>query len=87
MKLSTILYQYIGELHVKFYQNWYSGFRDISEQNTEGHSFNIIRILRKKVVVNKNVLGKIPISAIWCPSPSPVQSKIEKIAITFEKMV
>ena len=45
MKLSTIHYQYIGELHVKFYQNWWSGFRDIRVHNTEGHSFIIIRML------------------------------------------
>ena len=47
MKLSTIHYQYMGELHAKFYQNWWSGFRDISGQDTEGHSFIIIRILRE----------------------------------------
>ena len=66
MKLSTIHYQYIGELHVKLYQNWWSGFRDIRGQNTEGHSFIIIRIVsvassflhytKEKVVVNKKIL-------------------------------
>ena len=45
MKLSTIHYQYIGELHVKFYQNWWSGFRDISEQNTEGHLLLLLLLL------------------------------------------
>ena len=45
MKLSTIHYQYMGELHAKLYQNWWSGFRDIRGHNTEGHSFIIIRII------------------------------------------
>ena len=44
MKLSTIHYQYMGELHAKFHQNWSSGFRDIAFHDTEGHSFIIIRI-------------------------------------------
>ena len=52
MKPSTIHCQYIGELHVKLYQNWWSGFRDIRGQNTEGHSFIIFRILP----VNKKCL-------------------------------
>ena len=30
MKLSTIHYQYMGELHAKLHQNWWSGFRDIA---------------------------------------------------------
>ena len=33
----------MGELHAKLYQNWWSGFRDISGQDTQGHSFIIIR--------------------------------------------
>ena len=45
MKLSTIHYQYMGELHAKLYQNWWSGFRDIRGQNTDGHSFIIIWIM------------------------------------------
>ena len=45
MKLSTIHYQYMGELHAKLYQNWWSGFRDIRGHNTEGHSIVIIRTL------------------------------------------
>ena len=44
MKLSTIHYQYMGELHAKFHQNWWSCFRDIALHNTDGHSFIIIRI-------------------------------------------
>ena len=44
MKLSTIHYQYMGELHAKLYQNWWSGFRDIRGQHTDGHSFIIIRM-------------------------------------------
>ena len=47
MKLSTIHYQYMGGLHAKLYQNWWSGFRDIRGHNTEGHSFIIIRIHKK----------------------------------------
>ena len=47
MKLSTIHYQYIGKLHVKLYQNWWSGFRNIRGQNTERHSFIIIRVISK----------------------------------------
>ena len=45
MKLSTIHYQYMGEIHAKFHQNWWSGFRDIAFHDTEGQSFIIIRIL------------------------------------------
>ena len=41
MKLSTIHYQYMGELHAKFHQNWWSGFRDIAFHDTQGHSFII----------------------------------------------
>ena len=33
------------ELHAKFHQNWWSGFREIAFHDTEGHSFIIIRIL------------------------------------------
>ena len=44
MRLSTIHYQYMAELHAKFHQNWWSGFRDIALHDTEGHSFIIIRI-------------------------------------------
>ena len=44
MKLSTIHYQYMGELHAKLHQNWWSGFRDIALHDTEGHSFIIIRM-------------------------------------------
>ena len=35
MKLSTIHYQYMGELHAKFHQNWWSGFRDIAFHDTD----------------------------------------------------
>ena len=38
----------MGELHAKFHQNWWSGFRDIALHDTEGHSFIIIRILHHK---------------------------------------
>ena len=48
MKLSTNHYQYMGELHAKFHQNWWSGFRDIAFHDTEGHSFIIIRILNDR---------------------------------------
>ena len=34
----------MGELHAKFHQNWWSGFRDILLPYTDGHSFIIIRI-------------------------------------------
>ena len=50
MKLSTIHYQYMGELHAKLHQNWWSGFRDIALHDTEGHSFIIIRITRTDFV-------------------------------------
>ena len=45
MKLSTIHYQYMGELHAKFHQNWWSGFRDIAFHDTQGYSFIIMRIV------------------------------------------
>ena len=44
MKLSTIHGGNMGELHAKFHQNWWSGFRDIASHDTEGHSFIITRI-------------------------------------------
>ena len=44
MKLSTNHGWNMGELHAKFHQNWWSGFRDILLDNTDGHSFIIIRI-------------------------------------------
>ena len=44
MKLSTNHGWNMGELHAKFHQNWWSGFRDILLPNTDGHSFIIIRI-------------------------------------------
>ena len=34
----------MGELHAKFHQIWWSGFRDIALHETDGHSFIIIRI-------------------------------------------
>ena len=34
----------MGELHAKFHQNWWSGFRDIAFHDTEGHSFIKIRM-------------------------------------------
>ena len=49
MKLSTNHYQYMGELHAKFHQNRWSGFRDIALHDTQGHSFIIIRIHTKMV--------------------------------------
>ena len=33
------------QLHAKFHQNWWSGFRVIVEQNTDGHSFIIFVII------------------------------------------
>ena len=30
--------------HAKFRQNWWCSFRDVTGQDTEGHSFIIIRI-------------------------------------------
>ena len=53
MKLSTIHYQYMGELHAKLYQNWWSGFRDIRGQDTLGHSFIIIRIRNSFNLIKK----------------------------------
>ena len=44
MKLSTNHYQYMGELHAKLHQNWWSGFRDIALHDTEGQSFITIRM-------------------------------------------
>ena len=44
MKLSTNHGGNMGELHAKFHQNWWSGFRDIERHDTEEHSFIIIRI-------------------------------------------
>ena len=38
--------------HAKFHQNWWCSFRDVTEQDTEGHSFIIIRILENKSVCN-----------------------------------
>ena len=35
----------MGELHAKFHQNWWSGFRDIAFHDTDGHSFIIIRMI------------------------------------------
>ena len=32
------------KLHAKFHQNWWSRFQNIWRQDTEGHSFIIIRI-------------------------------------------
>ena len=52
MKLSTIHYQYMGELHAKFHQNWWSGFREKRAQDTQGHSFIIIRIIRILIASN-----------------------------------
>ena len=34
----------MGRLHAKFLKKWWSGFRDIGEQNTDGHSFIIFHI-------------------------------------------
>ena len=31
--------------HAKFHQNWWCGFRDVTGQDTEGHSFIIIRMI------------------------------------------
>ena len=51
MKLSTNHGGNMGELHAKFHQNWWSGFRDIEGHDTEGHdteghSFIIIRMFK-----------------------------------------
>ena len=48
MKLSTNHGGNMGELHAKFHQNWWSGFRDIAFHETEGHSFIIIRIAKRE---------------------------------------
>ena len=32
--------------HAKFHQNWWAGFREIRCQDTDGHSFIIIRIFQ-----------------------------------------
>ena len=72
MKLSTIHYQYMGELHAKFHQNWWSGFRDIALHDTEGHSFIIIRILihiQRSILVTY-ILWMI-ISSIRCELHGP----------------
>ena len=34
----------MGEVHAKFHQNWWSGFRDMALHDTEAHSFISIRI-------------------------------------------
>ena len=48
MKLSTNQGWNMGELHAKFHQSWWSGFRDILLHYTDWHSFIIIRILDRK---------------------------------------
>ena len=32
--------------HAKFHQNWWCSFRDVTGQDTEGHSFIIIRMYK-----------------------------------------
>ena len=44
MKLYINLPLYMPSPHAKFHQNWWSGFWEILSQDTEGHSFIIIRI-------------------------------------------
>ena len=39
------------QLHAKFHQNWWSGFWEISSQDTEGHSFIIIRICNANFIL------------------------------------
>ena len=43
-KLFQNLPWYMPRLHAKFHQNWWCGFREILSQDTEGHSFIIIRM-------------------------------------------
>ena len=68
MKLSTNHGGNMGELHAKFHQNWWSGFRDIVLHNTDGHSFIIIRIQRNILVTY--ILWMI-ISSIRCELHDP----------------
>ena len=46
MKLFPDLPQYMPRPLAKFHQNWWSGFRKKRAQDTEGHSFIIIRIYK-----------------------------------------
>ena len=46
------------KLNAKFHQNWWSRFWDIWQQQTEGHSFIIIRISRK----NSTFLARLKFS-------------------------
>ena len=36
--------QNIPKHHAKFHQNWWFSLRDVTEYNTDGHSFIIIRM-------------------------------------------
>ena len=56
MKLSTNHGGSMGELHAKFHQNWWSGFRDIALHDTDGHSFIIIRMSNLTIIPKCHVL-------------------------------
>ena len=67
MKLSTIHYQCMGELHAKLHQNWWSGFRDIALHDTEGHSFIIIRIYTRSRLRERQTASNIEKQKTTCP--------------------
>ena len=49
MKLSTIHYQYMGELHAKLHQNWSSGFRDIAWHGTLNNKWMSLCIMERYI--------------------------------------
>ena len=72
----------MSKLHAKFHQNWWFTFRDVTEHNTEGHSFTIIRIINFSINYQKRgICLRCYYSRIIYPDSASMETNLRRSRI------